>query len=56
MTLHNAQLAPSHELLRRVYNPSVKFGKLINLIEGMICRKAELRMTIEELKDVVYCQ
>lgn len=30
--LYGAQLAPSHELLRRIYNPSLKFNRLINLI------------------------
>jgi hypothetical protein len=45
--LKTAQLAPTHELLRRIQNPSLRFNKLIEIIESMIALKVNLRMGIE---------
>lgn len=49
-------MAPTHELLKRIQNPSLKFNKLIGLIEGMIALKHEVRMSVEELEDVLMWQ
>ncbi len=54
--LKTAQLAPTHELLKRIQNPSLRFDKLIQIIEGMITLKPDIRLGIEELKDILFNQ
>ena len=54
--LKTAQLAPTHELLRRIHNPSLRFNRFIEIIEGMITLKVDLRMSVEELKDILTTQ
>ena len=46
-------MAPAHELLRKIHNPSLRFNKLIEIIEGMIALKVDLRMSVDELKDIL---
>ena len=54
--VRQAQLAPTHELLKRIQNPSLRFNKLIGIIEGMIALKPELRVGVEELADILFHQ